>query len=861
MEIDKLFVSLALDAAKYSQGLSAAQKEGASWSSRMKDSIGGGLQTAAKIGGAAILGVGTIIGGVVASGVNQFVGFQNSMNEVFTLMPGITEDAMGSMSDDVLQFSKDFAVLPEQTVPALYQSLSAGVPPDNVFSFLETAQKAAIGGATDLETAVDGMTSVVNAYGSDVLSAAEASDVMFTAVRLGKTDFSQLSSALFNVIPTAASLGVGFGDVSAQLAVLTAQGTPTSVATTQIRSAMVEASKTGTKLSDAIENLTGSSFAELIDQGQSMPAIFNDLRSSMSDQEFKDLFGSVEAMNAALGITGPNFEGVSAAMDEMNNSAGATDAAYDQMNGGIQRTMDKFKAFGSATLIQVGDALSPVIDQVLKLAEQALPYVESALDTVVGIMESFFGNLEEGMTPLDAFIEAIWDIAPQEVLDGLVRFRDEILPGIVTWLTNLWTAVQPVVEMVQTAVAQFVSWQDVMIAIGVIIGGVVLNAIAGIVAALAPVILAVGLVIGIIALLRNAWENDWGGIQEKTAVVGAFLQDVFDQIANWVTTVLIPVIKKLWDYWVNVAWPAISKALESAWKNVILPLLTALWDFIINTVIPIVQKLWNYWVNVAWPAISTALSDAWNNVILPLLTALWDFITNTVIPIVTALWDYWVNVAWPAISTALENAWTIILAVFEELGRWINDNIVPWIEYLHKKWVEEIWPAIQKAVEDVWKIIQPIWEKFREYIEDKLPPALEGLQSVFESVMTAIDKAISPVHDMWKNFVDAVVSFWDWITSHKFEFNIGIPDLPDWAVPGSPLPIHTAWKNFALDMKNTPIEPRVDLSGASALVGAAGNSSSTSYSSQTTVQLADGQDPLRALRASRHLDKLKPGGR
>lgn len=60
---------------------------------------------------------------------------------------------------------------------------------------------AAVGGVTELETAVDGITSVVNAYGDDVLSAAEASDLMFTAVKLGKTDFTQLSASLFNVIP------------------------------------------------------------------------------------------------------------------------------------------------------------------------------------------------------------------------------------------------------------------------------------------------------------------------------------------------------------------------------------------------------------------------------------------------------------------------------------------------------------------------------------------------------------------------------------------------------------------------------------------------------------------------------------
>jgi hypothetical protein len=55
------------------------------------------------------------------------------------------------------------------------------------------------------------------------------------------------------------------------------------------------------------------------------------------------------------------------------------------------------------------------------------------------------------------------------------------------------------------------------------------------------------------------------------------------------------------------------------------------------------------------------------------------------------------------------------------------------------------------------------------------------------------------------------------------------------------------------------IKPRMTLPDvASGVVGAgvAASGGSSSYNSQTTVQLAPGQDPLRALRASRHLDKL-----
>lgn len=138
----------------------------------------------------AFAGLATVaIGSAVAIGtqsLKEFAKFETGMNEVFTLLPGITKDSMDAMGEEVKKFSKDFTVLPEKVVPALYQSLSAGVPKDNVFEFLEIANKAAVGGVTDLDTAVNGITSVINAYGTDVLSAAQASDQMFTAVRLGK---------------------------------------------------------------------------------------------------------------------------------------------------------------------------------------------------------------------------------------------------------------------------------------------------------------------------------------------------------------------------------------------------------------------------------------------------------------------------------------------------------------------------------------------------------------------------------------------------------------------------------------------------------------------------------------------------
>lgn len=857
---------MALDAAKYNEGLNDAQQAGAGWAAKMRQSIGGGIATAAKIATGALVGVGLTIGGVAASGINSFIGFQNQMNEVFTLMPGISADAMDEMSDQVLQFSKDFAVLPDQVVPALYQSLSAGVPPDNVFNFLETAQKAAVGGVTDLETAVDGITSVVNAYGADVLGAANASDIMFTAVRLGKTDFGQLSSSLFNVIPTAASMGVTFGDVAAQLATLTAQGTPTSVATTQIRAALVEASKGGTKLSDAITDLTGSSFAELIQQGQTVPQIFQQLRDSMPEQDFKDLFGSVEAMNAVLGVTGPNFDTVTAAMDEMTNSAGATDAAYETMNGGIKRVMDRFKAFGSATLIQIGDALSPVIDKVLDLAEQALPAVESALSDVTGFIGGVFSNLESGQDILTAVIDAFLNftnIGENISADGfqfLIDLEDG-LRNIWEQLQNFWAALQPVIETVITAVSEFVSWKDILIAIGVLIGGVILNVIIGLVSALAPVVVAVVAIIGVISLLRNAWENDWGGI--RTALIDFWentAKPALTELWAWLSETVPAALETLRAWWVETAWPAIQNALEIAW-GIISFILAAMWDSLINVIIPALVALWNYWVNVAWPAIQAALAAAWE-FIRPKLEALVNYIITVIIPAVQDLYNKWVNEWWPTIQTVMENVWTAIKTIWKEIGRWINDNIIPWVEFLHQKWVEEIWPAIQTAVETAWGIIQPLLETAKTWLETNVPAALDSLKEAWDRIWTALAPVVEPVRAAIDGIKGAVEGFWNFITSHTFDFHINLPDLPDWALPGSPLPIHTAWANFAKEMNRTTIEPKVNLDGVTAVTGAALAASgyTDNRRSETVINMQPGQDPMRVIRSSRHIDKINGRG-
>src|SRR5690606_13844479 len=76
---------------------------------------------------AAVAAVGALAAAFVIVGIpalQKFGQLQKSLNETFTLLPDITRHAMGVMTQQLQTFNKQFGLLSEQSVPALYQAIS-----------------------------------------------------------------------------------------------------------------------------------------------------------------------------------------------------------------------------------------------------------------------------------------------------------------------------------------------------------------------------------------------------------------------------------------------------------------------------------------------------------------------------------------------------------------------------------------------------------------------------------------------------------------------------------------------------------------------------------------------------------------
>jgi len=363
---------IGVNSSMMARGLAKAGAKMKAWAKRSMAMVRAAVKTGVLLAGAAMA--------IFASkSVKEFASFEKGMLEVFTLMPGMTKAAMSAMESDVLKLAKTMGILPAEVVPALYQALSAGVPKENVMSFLGVATRAAIGGAVDLETAVNGLTGVINAYGKENISATKASDIMFLAVRLGKTTFLEMSKSLGDATPLAAALGISFGELAAALATSTSITGNTAKSITGLKSLMGELGKSGMFAARNFEAISGKSFPDFIKAGGTMQQALKMMkqRADQTGGSIMDMFGGMEAGQMALQLTESGANAFAAATRAMGNEAGTTQAQFATMDKGLARSFSKISSAFRVVMVRFGKALAPLVEKITPVIMKIISQIDS----------------------------------------------------------------------------------------------------------------------------------------------------------------------------------------------------------------------------------------------------------------------------------------------------------------------------------------------------------------------------------------------------------------------------------------------------------------------------------------------------
>ena len=325
--------------------------------------------------------------------------FETSFSKASTLFGDVSVDT-DNLKSKIVDMSKQTGISAEELNETLYQAMSAGIPVTEdmgtALAAVQTAAKLSVGGFTSSSTAMSGLTTAINAYGLSADDASRIADEFILVQNKGVTTVDELASNMGRAISTGSAYGVNLENLNAAYISLTKGGISTAESTTYLSSMMNELGDSGSDVGKVLQEKTGMSFSQLMDNGYSLADVLDILMASVDGDSsaLMNLWGSAEAGKAANAILTQGTDNFRQSLDDLGNSSGTTEDAYSTMMDTADGKMKQVKETANDLFIKVFEKAEPVIAAVLDgfqwLIENAqilVPFLV-ALGVAFGVMQA-----------------------------------------------------------------------------------------------------------------------------------------------------------------------------------------------------------------------------------------------------------------------------------------------------------------------------------------------------------------------------------------------------------------------------------------------------------------------------------------
>lgn len=560
------------------------------------------------------------------------------------------------------------------------------------------------------------MTDVMGQYN---IKAEDASRIVNQLTGLtveSKFSFNDVALAMGQVGGVAGNLGLTLEDTTAILGVTASSFDKGSDAATSLKTFLTTLVPKSAEAADVMRNLglyTGLTGKEFEDTQGKITKLREriaelDPTSKHYQDNVNDLNHEIGQLNATLVAGGSAFFDASGNMRSAEEIAGALQKAM----GGLseeQLTAAGTTIFGTdamRTAFELMRAGTPAVtaykDEVAKvdaegMAAKRMDTFSGALEVAQGIVETFSIGIGQKFLPvLRPMVEAFSTLAAThgpkvikffeglatsvgENIQKFVEWAQQVIPplwerltqiGIAVWKVaqQIGNAIKPVVD----AIGEWVSWKDILIAVGVLLTGAVVAAIFTFMAAMAPVILLVAKVTLVIAALREAWEHNFLGIRDITMTI-------LNNISKWLDT-----HTGLW---------------KGDWGRTI--------DFMVNHAGEAWNEIWREAVHVFGQIKQEVMH-----------------IINTFIAINLQKWENWVG----ATKSKLHVMWGWFVKYFTDIKDWVGEKIQQAIDFfIPREWQEKGKAIIQ----GLWDGVKNIWNSFSTWFRSQWGSLVEGFKDFF----------------------------------------------------------------------------------------------------------------------------------
>jgi TP901 family phage tail tape measure protein len=383
--------------------------------------------------------------------------FDKSMTQIKSLV-GVAGAEVDAMGERAKRMAADTGQSANSAAEALFFITSAGLRGEEAMQVLEASLKAAAVGLGETKTVADLATSAMNAYGSDVLSASNATDILVSAVREGKLEASALAGSMGSVLPIASAMGVRFDEVGAAFAALSRTGTNAAEAATQIRGILLALLKPTTAAQKALSEmgLSSQGLRQQIREKGLLSAL-ETLKKSFegNDDATQAVFGNVRALLPIYDLLGANVQTTRDIFDSMTQSAGATEKAFKATSESASFRLQKalnglrisFTELGTTLLsaiLPLVQRLTTFINKLFAAFNELSPNVKAivlamsgfalVLPTVISLVGTIATALGALLSPIGLVIAALagvtyaivknWQPVKQAIVDVINYFID-----------------------------------------------------------------------------------------------------------------------------------------------------------------------------------------------------------------------------------------------------------------------------------------------------------------------------------------------------------------------------------------------------------------------------------------------------
>lgn len=406
-----------------------------------------------------------------------------------------------------------------------------------------------------------------------------------------------------------------------------------------------------------------------------------------------------EALNMAATAFGTMAEDGNAKFITSLTTMGST---YDSVAGSAQNMYSQSTTEAQkfeATQRQLQQALVPVGEALLSLANDILPPVAAAIQTV----GEFFNNLPG---PVKNFVI---------ILGALIA---------------AFTALAPVITAVVTIIGAF----------GAATLGPIIGIIAGVAAAIA----------GIIAIVQN-----WGAITEWFGNVWAAVKEKCAQIWTAICTFFTETIPAAWDSlvakfqaipeWWSGIWTQVRTFFENTWNAI-------MQNPVVQTIVTTIQTLFQNLVSTLqgiWSGLVQVASGAWellkNTILAPVLLLI-DLVTGNFDQLKSDAQNIWNN-----IKNAASTIWNGIKTVVSSIASGLANGVKTAITGLQNA-LSGIWSAVKNAASSAWNGI-------KSFVVNTANNLKQAAVNAFNNLVSGIRNTLSSLGNIVRNGFQSAISF------------------------------------------------------------------------------------------------------